>query len=88
MGKLCLISLSGETFNLDYQSIAYIPQKVPEDLKKKTLHDYFLDTIDLDYSVLYRLAEELHFDSNRFASNQEIGSLSGEKLWKFSSSMS
>ena len=58
----------------DYQSLAYIPQKLPEKLKKKTLHDYFfLDSIDLDYSVLYRLAEELHFDSDRFASDQEIG---------------
>ncbi len=67
----------------DIQSIAYIPQKVPEDLKKKTLHDYFfLDTIDLDYSVLYRLAEELHFDSNRFASDQKIGSLSGGEALK------
>ena len=67
----------------DIQSLAYIPQKVPEDLKKKTLHDYFfLYTIDLDYSVLYRLAEELHFDSNRFASDQDIGSLSGGEALK------
>ncbi|EOB33506.1 ABC transporter ATP-binding protein [Streptococcus mitis 13/39] len=67
----------------DYQSIAYIPQKLPEDLKKRSLHDYFfLDSIDLDYSVLYRLAEELHFDSDRFASNQEIGSLSGGEALK------
>ena len=67
----------------DYQSIAYIPQKLPENLKKKTLHDYFfLYTIDLDYSVLYRLAEELHFDSNRFASDQDIGSLSGGEALK------
>nr|VNP65882.1 ABC transporter ATP-binding protein [Streptococcus pneumoniae] len=67
----------------DYQSLAYIPQKLPEELKKKTLHDYFfLDSIDLDYSILYRLAEELHFDSNRFASNQEIGSLSGGEALK------
>lgn len=67
----------------DYQSIAYIPQKLPEDLKNRTLHDYFfLDTIDLDYSVLYRLAEELHFDSNRFASDQEIRSLSGGEALK------
>ena len=65
----------------DYQSLAYIPQKLPEELKKKTLHDYFfLDSLDLDYSILYRLAEELHFDSNRFASVQEIGSLSGGEL--------
>ena len=67
----------------DHQSLAYIPQKLPEELKKKTLHDYFfLDTIDLDYSVLYRLAEELHFDSDRFASDQEIGSLSGGESLK------
>ena len=67
----------------DYQSLAYIPQKLPEDLKKRSLHDYFfLDSIDLDYSILYRLAEELHFDSDRFASNQEIGSLSGGEALK------
>ena len=67
----------------DYQSLAYIPQKLPEEMKKKTLHDYFfLDSIDLDYSILYRLAEELHFDSNRFASDQEIGSLSGGEALK------
>ncbi len=67
----------------DYQSLAYIPQKLPEELKKKTLHDYFfLDSIDLDYSILYRLAEELHFDSNRFASDQEIGNLSGGEALK------
>ena len=46
------------------QSLAYIPQKLPEILKNRTLHDYFfLDFADLDYSLLYRLAEELHFDS-------------------------
>ncbi len=67
----------------DYQSLAYIPQKLPEELKKKSLHDYFfLNFADLDYSILYRLAEELHFDSDRFASNQEIGSLSGGEALK------
>ncbi|MGS4811001.1 ATP-binding cassette domain-containing protein [Streptococcus sp. Z554] len=67
----------------DLQSLAYIPQKLAEDLKKKTLHDYFfLDSADLDYSILYRLAEELHFDSDRFASDQKIGSLSGGEALK------
>ncbi len=67
----------------DYQSLAYIPQKLPEYLKNRTLHDYFfLDPADLDYSALYRLAEELHFDSNRFASDQKIGSLSGGESLK------
>ena len=67
----------------DLQSLAYIPQKLPEILKNRTLHDYFfLDSADLDYSILYRLAEELHFDSDRFASDQEIGSLSGGEALK------
>ena len=37
----------------DLQSLAYIPQKLPEELKNRTLHDYFfLDSADLDYSIL------------------------------------
>ena len=67
----------------DYQSLAYIPQHLPEKLKKKSLQDYFfLESANLDYSILYRLAEELHFDSSRFASDQEIGSLSGGEALK------
>ena len=80
--KLADFSIRGE-IQSDLQSLAYIPQKLAEDLKKKTLHDYFfLDSADLDYSILYRLAEELHFDSDRFASDQEIGSLSGGESLK------
>ena len=67
----------------DFQSLAYIPQKLPEELKNRTLHDYFfLEYTDLDYSILYRLSDELHFDSSRFASDQEIGSLSGGEALK------
>ncbi|WP_045763812.1 ATP-binding cassette domain-containing protein [Streptococcus infantis] len=67
----------------DLQSLAYIPQHLPEELKKKSLQDYFfLESADLDFSILYRLAEELHFDSSRFASDQEIGSLSGGEALK------
>jgi len=67
----------------DCQSLAYIPQKLPGILKNRTLHDYFfLESTDLDYSILYRLAEELHFDSDRFASDQKIGSLSGGEALK------
>jgi len=80
--KLADFSIRGE-IQSDLQSLAYIPQHLPEDLKKKTLHDYFfLDSADLDYSILYRLAEELHFDSSRFASDQEIGNLSGGEALK------
>ena len=67
----------------DLQALAYIPQHLPEELKKKSLQDYFfLESTDLDYSILYRLAEELHFDSSHFASDQEIGSLSGGESLK------
>ena len=67
----------------DLQSLAHIPQHLPEELKKKSLQDYFfLESADLDFSILYRLAEELHFDSSRFASDQEIGSLSGGEALK------
>ena len=75
--RLADFTIRGE-IQSDLQYLAYIPQHLPEKLKKKSLQDYFfLESADLDFSILYRLAEELHFDSNRFASDQEIGSLSG-----------
>ena len=80
--KLADFSIRGE-IQCDLQSLAYIPQHIPEELKKKSLQDYFfLESADLDFSILYRLAEELHFDSSRFASDQEIGSLSGGEALK------
>ena len=80
--KLAGFSIRGE-IQSDLQSLAYIPQHLPEELNKKSLQDYFfLESTDLDYSILYRLAEELHFDSSRFASYQEIGSLSGGEALK------
>ena len=80
--KLADFSIRGE-IQCDLQSLAYIPQHIPEELKKKSLQDYFfLESADLDFSILYRLAEELHFDSSRFASDQEIGSLSGGESLK------
>ncbi len=48
-----------------------------------TLNDYFFGDIEsnIDYGLLYLYAERLQFDSERFASQQLIGSLSGgEKL--------
>ena len=75
-------SIRGE-IQCDLQSLAYIPQHLPEELKKKSLQDYFfLESTDLDYSILYRFAEDLHFDSDRFSSDQEIGSLSGGEALK------
>ena len=80
--RLSDFTIRGE-IQSDLQALAYIPQHLPEELKKKSLQDYFfLESADLDYSILYRLAEELHFDSSRFASDQEIGSLSGGEALK------
>ena len=80
--RLADFTIRGE-IQSDLQSLAYIPQHLPEELKKKSLQDYFfLESADLDFSILYRLAEELHFDSSRFASDQEIGSLSGGEALK------
>ena len=80
--RLADFSIRGE-IQSDLQSLAYIPQHLPEELKKKSLQDYFfLESTDLDYSILYRLSDELHFDSSRFTSDQEIGSLSGGEALK------
>ncbi len=80
--RLADFTIRGE-IQSDLQSLAYIPQHLPEELKKKSLQDYFfLDSADLDYTILYRLAEELHFDSSRFSSDQEISSLSGGEALK------
>ena len=80
--RLADFTIRGE-IQSDLQSLAYIPQHLPEELKKKSLQDYFfLDPTELDFSILYRLAEELHFDSSRFANDQEIGSLSGGEALK------
>ena len=80
--RLADFTIKGE-IQSDLQALAYIPQHLPEELKKKSLQDYFfLESTDLNYSILYRLAEELHFDSDRFASDQEIGSFSGGEALK------
>ena len=80
--RLADFTIRGE-IQSDLQALAYIPQHFPEELKKKSLQDYFfLDPAELDYSILYRLAEELHFDSNRFTSDQEIDTLSGGEALK------
>ena len=83
MGKQPLdFTISGRIHS-DFGSYSYIPQSLPADLKTLSLHDYFFSGQDnLDYSRIYRFAEELQFDSDRFASNQEIGSLSGGEALK------
>ena len=83
MGKQPLdFTISGR-INSDFGPYSYIPQSLPADLKTLSLHDYFFSGQDnLDYSRIYRFAEELQFDSDRFASQQLIGSLSGGEALK------
>lgn len=83
MGKQLLdFTISGQ-IRSDFGSYSYIPQSLPADLKTLSLHDYFFSgQEDLDYSRIYRFAEELQFDSDRFASPQLIGSLSGGEALK------
>lgn len=83
MGKQPLdFTISGQIHS-DFGSYSYIPQSLPADLKTLSLHDYFFSgRDDLDYSLIYRFAEELQFDSDRFASQQLIGSLSGGEALK------
>ena len=83
MGKQPLdFTISGRIHS-DFGPYSYIPQSLPADLKTLSLHDYFFSGQDnLDYSRIYRFAEELQFDSDRFASQQLIGSLSGGEALK------
>ena len=83
MGKRPLdFTISGQIHS-DFGSYSYIPQSLPADLKTLSLHDYFFSgRDDLDYSLIYRFAEELQFDSDRFTSQQLIGSLSGGEALK------
>ena len=66
-----------------FHSPVYIPQSLPLEMAELTLNDYFFGDMDsdIDYGLLYLYADQLQFDSERFASQQLIGSLSGgEKL--------
>ncbi|MGQ7675533.1 ATP-binding cassette domain-containing protein, partial [Streptococcus suis] len=66
-----------------FHSPVYIPQSLPLEIAELTLNDYFFADLDsdIDYSLLYLYADQLQFDSERFASQQLIESLSGgEKL--------
>ncbi|HEM4266950.1 TPA: ABC-F family ATP-binding cassette domain-containing protein [Streptococcus suis] len=67
----------------NFCSPVYIPQSLPLEIAELTLNDYFFGDMDsdIDYGLLYLYADQLQFDSERFSSQQFIGSLSGgEKL--------
>ncbi|WP_270774417.1 ATP-binding cassette domain-containing protein [Streptococcus anginosus] len=77
------VSYRGE-IQKSYSHYAYLPQTLPKNERRLSLNDYFFGDldVDLDYSKLYRFAQELHFDSERFTSQQTIASLSGGELLK------
>lgn len=77
------VSYTGE-IQKSYNCYAYLPQTLPENERRLSLNDYFFGDldVDLDYSKLYRFAQELKFDSQRFTSQQTIASLSGGELLK------
>lgn len=76
-------SISGEVHR-HFSRYAYLPQLLPIDDAKKSLNDYFFGDleVDLDYALLYRLAQELHFESDRLASEQILATLSGGERLK------
>ncbi|WP_174721087.1 ATP-binding cassette domain-containing protein [Streptococcus periodonticum] len=77
------VSYRGE-IQKSYNRYAYLPQTLLENERKLSLNDYFFGDleVDLDYNKLYRFAQELKFDSQRFTSQQTIASLSGGELLK------
>lgn len=77
------VSYTGE-IQKSYNRYAYLPQTLPENERKLSLNDYFFGDleVDLDYNKLYRFAQELKFDSQRFTSQQTLASLSGGELLK------
>ena len=77
------VSYTGE-IQKSYNRYAYLPQTLPENERRLSLNDYFFGDldVDLDYSKLYRFAQELHFDSERFTSQQTLATLSGGETLK------
>ena len=51
------LTIEGE-ITTNFHSYAYIPQSLPEALKGKTLEEYFFGEDELDYAILYRLADQ------------------------------
>ena len=77
------VSYTGE-IQKSYNRYAYLPQTLPENERKLSLNDYFFGDleVELDYNKLYRFAQEFHFESERFTSQQTLASLSGGELLK------
>ena len=65
-----------------FSRAGYLPQMFTQTLDAVTLYDYFFLDEDIDFARLYRLAGQVGFDSERLASHQTIGSLSGGERLK------
>ncbi|MEY8462752.1 ATP-binding cassette domain-containing protein [Streptococcus merionis] len=72
------------TVSRHFSSFAYLPQSLPKSERQLTLNAYIFGDNEtfLDYTKLYRFAAELDFDSDRFATDQLLGSLSGGEMLK------
>lgn len=77
-------SVTGNVIN-HFHAIGYLPQILPLEDSRLSIHDYLYKDIDytlFDFHLLYQLAVSLHFDSRRFDDEkQTVGQLSGgEKI--------
>lgn len=71
------------TIQRHFSAPVYLPQTLPESLAELSLNDYFFADPDaLDYSLVYRYADQLGFDSQRLSSLQSLASLSGGEALK------
>lgn len=76
------LQIEGEMTNT-FSRTAYLRQMTSLDELIQTLEEFiFGDVMDLDFNCLYQLADQLHFDSRRFESQQRLAQLSGGERLK------
>lgn len=77
------ISFRGQ-IQRQFSSFSYLPQQLAREDEGLSLNDYIFGQgdRDLNYAALYRYAAELGFDSERFATDQVLASLSGGETLK------
>ncbi|MGT2865961.1 ATP-binding cassette domain-containing protein [Streptococcus fryi] len=79
------VLVTGEISN-HFSKTTYLPQILDEHTLKQTIHEFLYHDVDIahyDYNILYQLASQLQFDSQRFDDNsQTIGELSGGERLK------
>ncbi|WP_394405579.1 ATP-binding cassette domain-containing protein [Streptococcus sp. 20-1249] len=78
------LKIEGEIIN-HFSSMAYLPQLLPAEEANKSLSDFIFDDLDyttFDFNLLYQLAGQLQFDSQRLDNQEQtVCQLSGgEKI--------